>query len=98
MVDKVNLLDVGTITQDCIVMLAQSHGLKKYQEKFKQSDAQAAQRAALVLLCTQHGPMCICAYDGTSDSADLHPSASLTFAADCTREFLLDCIGTSAQA
>ena len=95
MVDKVNLLDVGTITQDCIVMLAQSHGLKKYQEKFKQSDAQAAQRAAHIPLCTQHGPICIYAYDETSDSADLHLSACLTLAADRTREFLLDCTGTS---
>jgi len=52
MVDKVNLLDVSTITQDCILMLPPSHYLKIYQEKFKLSDAQAAQRAAHLPLCT----------------------------------------------
>ena len=70
---------------------------KLQQKTFKESDAQAAQRAAHLPLCTQHGPMCIYAYDETSDSAGLHPSASLTFAADRTREFLLDCTETSAQ-
>jgi len=71
---------------------------KIQQKTFKESNAQAAQRAAHLPLCTQHGFMCICAYDETSESADLHLSASLLFTADRTREFLLDCSGTSAQA
>ena len=72
---------------------------RKIQQKtFQESDTQAAQRAAHLPFYTQHGPMCIYAYDETSDSAGLHPSASLTFAADRTREFLLDCTETSAQA
>jgi len=69
------------------------------QKTFKESDSQTAQRATYLPLCTQHGPMCICAlYDETSDSADLYLFVSLIFAADCTREFLLDCTETSAKA
>jgi len=71
---------------------------KIQQKTFKESDSQTAQRATHLPLCTQYGPMCICAYDETPDSADLYPSTSLTFAADCTREFLLDCTETSGQA